>query len=122
MKFQITRSNWLRGEADDPVLLRSPDLHMCCLGFLACAVGYDKTDLLDTRTPSTLVEDTQKNFWPHGMLDLHRDSKSQATQTDSMLAQDLMDINDSDQITDEEREAHLTLLFSEIGITVEFLE
>ena len=40
MKFTVDRKTWIRGIGGKSMLFRPQDGHMCCLGFLARAIGF----------------------------------------------------------------------------------
>ena len=104
MRFEVKRSNWLRGEGDmDSYLLRAKDGKMCCLGFLGRSCGWSDDALKDRRTPVVF------GFVPDfpDALDLRALDAA-------------MHLNDNASITDQEREAELVKLFAQHGIEVVF--
>lgn len=67
MKLRINRKRWLRGEkdsghGDNSYLLRTQDKKMCCLGFLARAVGYTAKEIADQLVPAYLEPKNSKRY------------------------------------------------------------
>lgn len=119
MKLIIDRSKWLRGEIYTSCLLRSSDGKMCCLGMLAHQVSPE-VDLAGLICPSAVPTQVQ---WPQGLLRVeHRKEDEQTFYFDSVQANALMRINDSETHTDSEREAELKKEFAKIDIEVEFID
>ena len=115
MKVTIDRSKWLRGEENKSYLLRATDGKMCCLGFLGLACGLTEDEIRDCiapaktrkyyKFPAELLRQTEDGLW-----------------VDSIFSDLLMDINDREGYSEEEREAELTQLFKLIGIELEFTD
>ena len=116
MKVTIDRSKWLRGEGEDKsYLLRATDGKMCCLGFLGLACGLTEDEIRDCDTPL----DTRKYYkFPAGLLRQTEDG----VWVNSIFSGLLMGFNDSEEYSEEEREAELTQLFKLIGIELEFTD
>lgn len=117
MKFVIRRQNWMRGVAN--ARLCDPDTdHCCCLGFVSFQLGKERKNLVDVAVP-TSVGDVEYLTFPypedapktavHGMW---ADGKYQG---ETLLTSCAMGINDDQNITEEERERRLTILFGIFG-------
>lgn len=117
MKLVIDRNTWLRGEGtENSFLLREKDSKMCCLGFLGAACGVPSESMTNTEAPALLNQDHRDlfpDFLFHGGRDLNQDSSDECNS--------LVEINDDEELTPEEREAELTMLFAKHGIEVEFI-
>ena len=109
-KFTVERDRWFRGDRNGSRLVRASDGTMCCLGFLGLALGNPRDHLVDRPAPG----DTAFSgcSWPSWMLT--------SGGGNSMVAGELMSINDDRTITDETRERSLTELFLRNGVEVEF--
>ena len=105
MRFEVKRSNWLRGEgAEESYLIRHEDGKMCCLGFLGRACGVANAEMRGLKNP----------FIP-GLAEMF------AAKVDASVAYGpAMELNDNASITDQEREAELVKLFAQHGIEVVF--
>ena len=113
----IKRGRWLRGEgSEDSYLLRGTDNKMCCLGYVARAARVTAHDIFHVRTPDGLIRATRRRGW---FRDLFLDS---ALFDNSELTNTLMEINDSQTISDLEREVYLGLAFAGLGINVRFVD
>lgn len=129
MKFTIERSKWLRGEGSPySSLLRQRDQKKCCLGFMACALGYTEEQILEQETPGELVATSKVNHWPDEMI-YHSDAQNliDPMMLHQGITRDMMDVNDTPvgpdtEFTEEFREASLKKMFNSIGIEVEFVE
>jgi hypothetical protein len=111
--FVIKRSKWLRGERYS-VLLRHDDKKMCCLGQIADQCGVPTIHILDTTTPRKI----SPIF--HDRIDFLIKKSDNFNPLNSELASSAMDINDDLNITDDEREEQLILLFAANGKTLVF--
>jgi hypothetical protein len=115
MQFTIERAKWLRGETDS-WLLRPKDQKMCCLGFFCLAAGIERDRIWMKTTPQVLCRDEEQI--PHelqGLVD------SMGKPTNSALCTSLIEVNDDNSITDEEREQGIIRLFAKIGHEVTFV-
>lgn len=130
MKFTIDRRYWLRGEGGEPSFLYRSDRethNMCCLGQISEQCGIDKTDLDRLRQPNTFApitvkerfEETFGNAVMVAPLDVNyylRDLRA------INVLVELMNINDSPQLTDAQRELILTDLIAHFyGHELEFV-
>lgn len=115
MKLIITRSDWGRGGVEGGFFL-SEDKKYCALGFLLKACDIPDEELLGrgalSELPTKFVDYVPTSFYENrgGWV------------TTSKWADRLIAANDSDMITDAEREAELTLYFSIFGVDVTFQE
>lgn len=122
MILTIDRKLWLRGEgAEKSALLRKDDGKMCCLGFYGLACGIPTEDLADKKQPNELkgVPNTPYPEWlTHNYVgDLDKKQYSGV----STACCSLMRVNDARSITDEAREAEITVLFAQHDVQVEFV-
>lgn len=130
MKLTIERSRWLRGEGDQVSrLLRPSDGKMCCLGFMACQLGYTEAEISNGETPMSAVRVAQKNLWPENMIHEDLDFSSLIevggkSYAQELVVRSLMETNDLEFVSASEtsREDILTSLFKSINIEVEFVD
>lgn len=119
MKLVIDRDTWLRGKGG-AVLLDS-DGCMCCLGFLAMALGASEEHILDLAGPS----DTPDIKWPPALVPLrvpsNPDDYFRVRYRDSDFACELMNLNDSEETSEAKREADVAAMLLQAGIEVEFI-
>lgn len=108
MELVIERSKWLRGDMDS-YLYRTEDSKMCCLGFLACAVGYTQDEISDSCNPASLPGDR----FPGTIVN----DKGK----DTYLTNALINVNDNLDIQDADRERILKDMFKVAGIDVTFI-
>ncbi len=105
--LKIDRNTWLRGEGSDTsYLLRPSDKKMCCLGFL-CGQYNSIYEFLGHQT-------VDEDDLPESVYDALENGLSAPT------LEELYCINDSEVLSDVEREQELTKLFAGAGINVEF--
>jgi hypothetical protein len=113
-KFTVDRARWARGGIREGALLDPEDGSLCCLGFLAKAVGATDDDIRHYAAPSD-VPDLE---WPEGLL---WDDPDHDRLRDTGVCDDIITANDNHLIADDtEREAKLREQFAQIGIEVEF--
>ena len=125
MEFTVYRHTWLRGGVDgngnevDPSLLDNGQ--RCCLGFLglACGLAYDLGPY--RRDPDKYLqsagepEDCKNIAWPASIL-----SYDEGHGTNTGLTQRIIEVNDNRRLSETAREAELTGLFAQGGLTVRF--
>lgn len=139
MKLTIERDKWLRGEgSDESCLLRTTDQKMCCLGFLACKLGYSEQDIANLESPVQVISETQKNLWPAEMMrsTFYPNENSNILPDDHlngvpigngnvtmnlMLENDLEIDEKHSRHSEADRERKLKEIFASIGIEVEFV-
>jgi hypothetical protein len=115
----IDRSRWLRGNPDDSCLL-DRNGKMCCLGFYLKSCGAADVELLEAGSPACLTHHPRPAKWL--VVNVARDDLHEATQLDSNRCTALMQVNDSVEWTDENREREIAHLFHRQGIEVEFVD
>lgn len=123
--FVVKRSEWLRGTSVDSCLLDKED-KMCCLGFYAQSCGLRKQDIRGISSPQECIAQNNKK-WDTFLLKESKDPWSYGMPDsigfdDSKQCVELMKINDSENISDKEREKELTSLFNKAGIKVKFVD
>jgi len=134
-KFTVKRDQWLRGSTDssgdpaDSKLLNHAG-QMCCLGFLGKACGYSEFSLQDQGDPAETVGEyvdrlyrAEADLWPVTILNAERyevDMRLVSHTAMTPVCQTIIDVNDSAELTDEERERQLTELFKQAQIEVVF--
>jgi hypothetical protein len=109
--FTVDRSKWRRGKPDSALL--GLDGNRCCLGFLAQACGIQDDEMQGEPCPSDVVS----GLWPEFLL-----RNNGARCVDSSVGKELMDINDSHILSEEEREHFLVEKLSAYGIDVTFID
>lgn len=120
MKLTIERAKWLRGEGSaKSQLLRAYDGKMCCLGFLAIALGYTRSEILGLTSPADLACELHRV--PAGMGWLINTGDDGEGFDDSTPSAALMGFNDDRHATEGEREAAIKAEFANQGIEVEFV-
>ena len=110
MKLVIERKTWARG-ATRGDYLKNPSGTKCCLGFLGEACGLSEQELRNHGTLQAVVEFRKitPNRYLYEMT--NRDPHSQAIR-----------INDTRQLSEEERETELILIFAGAGIQLSFVD
>lgn len=131
-KFNIKRSDWTRGRGSDSYnYLLDYCGGKCCLGFAALALGYKEEHIECVGRPDEVVEiltrnnvkEEDANLWFDGSV--KRRSGSLGIGDDfciSATMEEIIECNDSDEISDEEREEKLKKLFSKMGVEVNFVD
>lgn len=117
-EFTVKRSEWLRGEGDDDsYLYRTTDSKKCCVGFFALACG------LEQRQIENIVSMAELNKVIGSVYNGRFVTKtSPTTWTTSFSAAKIYAINDSEILTDQEREATLINYFQELDIKINFID
>ena len=111
----IDRAKWRTGgdsriqTGEGSTKLLNNDGFMCCLGFRCHQMGIPKKDLLGKGCPEQLAN----NWTIPDLID-------SVVGYDTDFTTTAIEINDSDAITQEEREKEITEHFATIGVTVEF--
>ena len=124
MRIVIKRQTWERGRPAESAMLTDYGTY-CCLGFFAKECGVEDKLLKHQLTPqdvpqilSDLVLVSPENFdRDTGLSWMFADD---SYRYNNLLANCAMEINDDTEITDEERELHLTLLFDLFGHEIVF--
>ena len=110
MDLVIQRSKWLCGDYENSMLYRPKDGKMCCLGFLACTVGYSIESIDGHGTPAEV--DIGEDYFPSTLV---RNGE------DTPLCSSLLKVNDNPDLTQSARESILRDLFKTIDIQVCFI-
>lgn len=120
MKFTIERSKWARGTINQPSLLLSQETQCkCCLGHFATACGIPDSAIKDVMTPySVKIDNNVPADSPFNMMIC---VLGNGCFNNSQLAADLIYLNDSPTISEDEREQKIKEKFAENCIEVEFL-
>ncbi len=96
----IKRRQWFRGRGPENSRLRTLDGKMCCLGFDAKALGFKNEDIDMKTTPDSV------NGYVPGLARSGHNTR---------ICASMMDVNDDDMLTDNQREAKLIKLAKRIG-------
>lgn len=111
--FEISRATWTRGEWS--LLLDETTDKSCCLGFYCLASGQSRDEIAGRGLPEDLDDAGNPEFdW------LAISSGSGFTSTDACL--EVASLNDSTDITEEEREARLAETFKAHGYLPVFVD
>jgi len=122
-KLVVDRSKWLRGEGGKvSYLLRVGDSKMCCLGFVCVDSGISPEEIEGNPTPRDFISE----MWDliPGLMDkLPKWLYDGEFPTDSVpnVVMDMMQINDSQEISGEVREQELTKLFASVDVEIQFI-
>lgn len=140
-EFTVIRSKWARGRGEG--LLLNPEGQRCCLGFLGSACGYEDGAIKNVALPHEILygNDESINRWPKVLIKFHEgDFGDIDNWSGSSLEDEAAGINDciigtdvsyraasgrTVQVTmesEKHREALLTKLFADSGITVRFID
>jgi len=121
-KFYVERAKWARGGKNGPSALLNEKECYCCLGFLAKACGASDREIDEVMEPT----DVPKLDWPDGLVkvdyNIDSDGEKHPNYDNSKMCTDIILINDSQQISDTEREKKLTEKFKELDVEVEFID
>lgn len=115
IKLTIERSKWLRGGGDDAFLLNL-DGKMCCLGFLGKVCGYEDSAIRLYTSPATL---SNPELFPQAFNPCLNDRF--LINVNTKLVDELIDVNDSESISEQERENRITELMLSGGVEVIFV-
>lgn len=122
-RFVVERSKWLRGDSIISRLLDSRG-HMCCLGFCASQLGVGDDALLDVGEPRDIdPHDVAFDAVDGVLVDIYEsDDIENVERRNSKLANRAIDINDSPEINDADRESLLSKLFAKHGYELTFVD
>jgi hypothetical protein len=99
----IKKSEWLRGEGwVESYLLRSRDNKRCCIGFFCEQILGANTGILKGRKTISEIDDSKEFYW--------------------IQRENLYNINDSPEISDEERMRDLKAIAAKHGYDFIFVE
>ena len=130
-KFEISRSDWTRGRgSDSDTYLLERGGGKCCLGFAALALGYKEGHIEGVNRPEEVVNNLMRNNVKEGDANLWFDGSVRRNDSPfvrdyfciSETMEEIIKCNDSDEISDEEREEKLKILFSKMGAEVDFVD
>ncbi len=123
-EFTIKRSGWMRGVKWGSVLLVSERVDhrgkRCCMGYLASACQVPDDYLSGVSLFGFLPVDQTSKLPSLLRPTLRDEAVAGLTHDETGLAGQIYTINDNDKITEQEREARLTDLFKQAGLTVHF--
>lgn len=134
-RLVVDRSKWLTGKlvrqaANEGLTieskLRDPDIdRMCCLGHYCIQAGIPSPYLNSRGTPLSVLWALDHKSRPiqdiHGVLSQLVKGSESVTEIHSMLAEDMMELNDDQRLTDAQREAKLKEVAQRSGLTIEFV-
>ncbi len=111
--FIVKRSNWSRGQSLSCLLKYSGK--MCCLGFAAKACGYADEHLIERGSPQDVIYNNSnyialnKNLFPESFMQYDRYKPYKISNSSTIF--EIMNINDNQNISDDDREIKLKELF-----------
>lgn len=128
----IDRNEWRRGKLAgknetnySSKLLCSETKSKCCLGFLALSCGYTKDQILNRCSPESIgiISDKNRieNLWPKEICIDSNVVISNYWFTDTVVTNNIIKINDSKGLTEQQREEKLKELFALINIDLQFI-
>lgn len=116
LKVTIDRSKWSRGR---PSSLANGMGEMCALGFVCTSLNIPKEHITGIGTPTTLA-----NYFPQYKKRLGQNNllvcRGNAAIT-SEAATSVISTNDSNNISEQEREERLIKLFDKLNIQLKFI-
>lgn len=111
----VVRDKWLRGDSGtNSYLIRREDKKMCCLGFVCRAAKLKVKDLLDVSEPNMIDKTRVKLRWELPEWAMWLVEKPEIVGL-------MMTENDSEGISEFEREQRLIKLFAEVDVELEFI-
>lgn len=124
MRFEVKRSEWVRGDGSISALLLSennrrpdsPERKRCCLGFFANACGIPDEELEERPSPASVSAFGVSTDWDA----LSYGSGLSADDTEH--CREIITCNDTAGATDTRREKELRRLFDEIGHEIVFVD
>lgn len=122
MKFTVDRKTWYRGYGSDNSKLLLENGMMCCLGHISLQCGLTERQILHRTTPYRAITNDgflgQKVFnVPVGFDWLLNDSHDSTSE----IAGEMMNVNDSIELSEEIREKRLIELAAKAGHELEFI-
>lgn len=117
--YTIQRSKWngmLANVSPENSRLYNPmfsEHNMCCLGIIACQLGYDAETIRYKKEPEDV-------FPAQLMVNAGFVEYSDVGTRNTILSKDAMRINDDECFTPEHKESKLIALFAEHGHTITF--
>lgn len=113
----IPKSKWLRGGGDASFL--NAKGQSCGLGHVLLACGVPPADLLDQCAISSMRDTVVLRFVPEPLYEMLPISQKTIG---SNLSVQIVETNDNEGITDEERQAKLALFLAPLDFTPIFVE
>jgi hypothetical protein len=128
----IDRNEWRRGklagknETNYNSKLLCPNTNTkCCLGFLALSCGYTEDQILDKCSPESIGAiysiNKVENLWPREICEDSNIEISNYWFTDTVITNNIIKINDSKGLKEQQREEKLKELFASINIDLQFI-
>lgn len=111
MKFNVKRSEWLRGEGSRESYLLRPDGMKCCVGFFCLAAGCK---------PEEIEDDKEVRARHTGISSVEREIFVCLDGIRTYWASVVYDTNDLKNLSDKAREAKLIALFAQKGHEITF--
>jgi len=110
-KLIIDRKKWQHaGRNGDTLLLHPKNKRMCCLGFDALNEGLTEGQIIEFSRPEELE------------IKIPGITRREGTHfAETVMAYNLIEVNDDRKISEDTREAKITKLFAKIGREVEFI-
>lgn len=115
-EFTVDLEKWARGCENGESQLLNEDGFMCCLGFLGLACGLTPDEMREISTPP---EVGRMKLFPQELIQehcLHADEVETSDYCDV-----LMNINDNNLTTDQQKMERLKEKFAETGIEIKFV-
>ena len=143
LELVIDRSRWARGGLNGCPAMLNGQGNMCCLGFLARALGYSKEELRQDGHPLSDPDEVAylsgRNLFPERMFEEEDTSGREMvretrlvdgttwSKVNSDLTCDLMRTNDSREgfregYTEEDRERDIATLMAKLDVNVRFVD
>ena len=111
-ELAIDRSKWKRGSPNShDTYLLDDDGKMCCLGFYALACGADEESIRNK---------TEPEFLEFEIPGLSYDAEETGLRYNTEFTQRAIPINDTQSMSEGQRESALILLFKEYGTDLTF--
>ena len=114
----IEESKWYRGKGSKESMLLRQDGTMCCLGFDALRRGFSEKEILGVGSPSRLSGSVD-NPKLRGLTE--EDPVFIMAKANTDIVSEIIQVNDDDRITDEQRKSKLTELFQRLDTEVVFV-
>ena len=125
-EFTVIRNRWVRGagggdEAGDETHLANRH-GLCCLGFLGLACGLSEKQMEEIGTPAAFINENPfiPYVWPEKLTRTLCAFPPLAE--NSEICTQIININDSTEISESARENSLIKEFASIGIKVNFVD
>jgi hypothetical protein len=119
MLFTVKRSEWYRGKGSaESKLLREDDLK-CCIGFVCLQLGLSEKQIINKGDIMSMVASSVE---PWGDKRLLTDNNLFDFGNHPKWLEAAYRANDTDRLTDAEREEKLKSLFKQGGHEIEFVD